>query len=745
MKQGNLDRHIKAAERRLNVAKRASHRRQSPVLRDTLAELAGAVTELRSAARDIQQESQQLAAANQAIEAERTRMRTAVEESEARTHAIFNTAVDGIISIDEHGIIRSFNPAAEAVFGYTAAEIIGQSVNVLMPPPYRAEHDGYLQQYLRTGRSKIIGVGRQVIGMRKDGTTFPMDLAVSEWRTDNRPMFTGIVRDITTRRRAEENLAVQYGVTRVLAGSSTLSEATPRLLQAIGEGVGWQLGELWSVEAEANRLRRHGVWHAAGMDTSEFEAVSRDVTFARGEGLPGCVWAQDQPLWMADIIAERCFLRLSAAAKVGLHGAFGFPIRSDGKVIAVIVFFSGELRQSDQDLLQMLDALGSQIGDFIARKRAEEAIRESEARFHAFMDNSPAVGFMKDEAGRYVYLNATFERFFQVRLADTIGKTDFDIYPADVARRLRENDQTVLRENTTMELVETVPSADGCVRDWLVFKFPVTDAQGRRFVAGKAVDITERTRAEAQLREFQKVAQQRERLADIGAITAQIVHDLGNPLAGLSMQAQLILRRIRRNGNEPISTVRAPVEQIVSEVRRLDSLIKDFMNFSREQHLNVQPLHLRRFLQAIVDFWSPVAAERGISLSLDLPPDPPVLTVDEDQLRRVFDNLVKNAVEAIDQGPGRITIAVTTPGTERVRISVLDTGPGIADSVHVFRLFETTKGFGSGLGLAITKQIVLAHGGSIDFARVEPHGTVFHIELPRPSAVEPRSASVAQR
>jgi PAS domain S-box-containing protein len=107
---------------------------------------------------------------------------SALQESEARMRAILQTAVDAIITIDEHGIIESLNPEAEEMFGYKAAELIGKNVKVLMPSPYREEHDGYIANYCRTGRAKIIGIGREVVAQRKDGSTFPIDLAVSEVR-----------------------------------------------------------------------------------------------------------------------------------------------------------------------------------------------------------------------------------------------------------------------------------------------------------------------------------------------------------------------------------------------------------------------------------------------------------------------------------------------------------------------------------------------------------------------------------
>jgi PAS domain S-box-containing protein len=129
-----------------------------------------------------------------------------LEDTEERLRAILETAVEGIITIDERGIIESMNPAAEATFGFNAQEIIGKNVSCLMPSPYRDEHDGYMANYLRTGHARIIGIGREVMGQRKDGSVFPMDLAVSEVKLAERRLFTGFVRDITERKRAEAKL-----------------------------------------------------------------------------------------------------------------------------------------------------------------------------------------------------------------------------------------------------------------------------------------------------------------------------------------------------------------------------------------------------------------------------------------------------------------------------------------------------------------------------------------------------------
>jgi len=199
----------------------------------------------------------------------------ALEESEARAQAILDTTVDGIITIDGQGAIESFNSAAEDIFGYEAVEVIGKNVKVLMPSPYRDEHDDYLQNYHETGRRKIIGIGREVTGRRKDGTTFPMELAVSEVELGNRTLFTGIVRDISERRRLEQEILsvseqerrrigqdLHDGLGQMLTGIGLLSQDVTRQLEEEGHERAGDMAEITEHVKEADQYARdlsHGL------------------------------------------------------------------------------------------------------------------------------------------------------------------------------------------------------------------------------------------------------------------------------------------------------------------------------------------------------------------------------------------------------------------------------------------------------------------------------------------------------
>jgi len=188
---------------------------------------------------------------------ERKRDRAALKEGEARLRAILDTAVEGIITIDDHGIIESFNPAAERIFGYQAREIIGQNVSVLMPKPYRQDHYAYLANYIRTGHARIIGIGREVVGKRKDGTVFPMDLSVSEVKLEDRRLFTGFVRDITERKRLEKEIleisdrerrsigqGLHDGLCQHLAGIELMSQVLEKNLAKKSKTTAAQAGKI---------------------------------------------------------------------------------------------------------------------------------------------------------------------------------------------------------------------------------------------------------------------------------------------------------------------------------------------------------------------------------------------------------------------------------------------------------------------------------------------------------------------
>ncbi len=178
----------------------------------------GAIVAASTIARDITQKNAQV---------------QQLKDSEERLRSIVEAAVDAVIVIDARGHIEAFNPGAERLFGYTAADVFGKNVNLLMPEPYHSEHDGYMHHYLETGEQRIIGIGREVTAMRKDGSTFPVHLSVGEMRLGGERKFTGILHDLTSRVAMEERLREQAALVRLGEMAAVIAHEVKNPLAAV--------------------------------------------------------------------------------------------------------------------------------------------------------------------------------------------------------------------------------------------------------------------------------------------------------------------------------------------------------------------------------------------------------------------------------------------------------------------------------------------------------------------------------
>jgi len=367
--------------------------------------------------------------------------------------------------------------------------------------------------------------------------------------------------------------------------------------------------------------------------------------------------------------------------------------------------------------------------------QALRTLQLSEARWQAILDTARDAVICIDQRGTVTLFNRAAEAIFGYAAADVVGQNVKMLMPTPYTD---EHDEYIraYRETGAAKAIGRIREVHARRKSGEVFpiELSVSEARVGNEVIYSAIirDMTERQAIQAELASAQQLAQQRERLADIGAITARIVHDLGNPLAGVSMQAKLLLRRANREPAPPFEALREPANRIAEEVGRLDHLIKEFLDFARQQRLELRNIALSPFLKDLTSVWKPVAAEREIELGLEID-NASMVEADEEKLRRVLDNLVKNAIEAIDRGPGRVGVrAMRTP--THVRIVVHDDGPGVPATLQMFRMFETTKRNGSGLGLSIAKQIIVAHGGDIGYEPVAPHGASFYVDLPTRAA-----------
>jgi PAS domain S-box-containing protein len=287
-----------------------------------------------------------------------------MEELKDRYEIIEEAATDAIVTIDEQGRILSISRAAERIFGFRISEMLGQPLDRLIP-----NYKHYVDEVRLKGKKAPVV---EVSGTHKSGKHVQVELSLGEYNKNNRHVYTGIIRDIATRKGTDRRLAAQFAVTRALAESSSLAEATPKLLQYVCEALDWELGELWVVNSESNTLHIEGSWHVPTYEVEEFERAGRKTILFPGIDLVGRVLAGDESVWVDNVVEDKNFPRAPIAERVGLHGAFAFPIRVGDYVSCVMAFYNREVVQPDDEMLQMFDALGRQVGDFIKRTRAEE-------------------------------------------------------------------------------------------------------------------------------------------------------------------------------------------------------------------------------------------------------------------------------------------------------------------------------------------------------------------------------------
>ncbi|MGH2354963.1 MAG: PAS domain S-box protein, partial [Chloroflexota bacterium] len=403
--------------------------------------------------------------------------------------------------------------------------------------------------------------------------------------------------------RTQQLLAVQNALGRVLTDAS-LGEAPPRILQAVCEGLGWTCGAFWEVDQGAAVLRCVTVWQAPGEPLDAFADASWRATFAPGQGLqglPGRVWVTAQPRWIPVLARDQAFMRASAAEQVGLRAALAFPVRSDGRVVGVVECFGAAVRPPEDDVLATVATLGAQIGQFIERRWADEALRDSEARFRELFEFAP-VGYQElDSQGRFTRVNHALCDLLGYRPDELLGRPiwEFQWAHGESAEETRRKFFEKLARAEPWHAVERVRvRKDGTLRTVWVEDQLVRDAAGRVVGLRSAqLDITERKRAEEErtrLYEAERAARAEAEAAVEArdALTATVTHDLKNPLAGIRGWAQLLRRRVERGDRIEDEQLLQGVRTLENTAKRMTALLDDLLDAARLRA--GQSLELRR-------------------------------------------------------------------------------------------------------------------------------------------------------
>ncbi len=611
------------------------------------------------------------------LEFEARAERAAAKREEAHRRAIVEAAADAMIVIGEDGIIRSVNPAVRRLFGYEAEELVGQPVGVLMPEPERSQHAAYQRAYLETGTRKIIGVGRTLEGVRKDGTRVPLDVSIAEWAADGERCFTGILRDATERQEAESQLRASQALI-----ASVLESAPDPIFAKDREG----------------------------------RYILANAACEKALGHPGAVIGHGDRHFFPAEVAERLVAAdqrvMATGQAVTLEEALTCPATGETRFY---VISKVPLRGDDGTIT----GLAGVARDITAAKRAEEALRNSEARLRSLVENAAQIMWLARPDGSIEFANEAWRQFTGSSLTE---RTRWEALHPDDAKRIYEIRTRSIAAGEMYGGEVRIRGVDGAWRWHLVRVVPL--CEGQRVIAwvGTATDVHELQRA----REAAEAADRTK-----GRFLAAASHDLRQPLQSIMLFAEALRPHVTGEAGQ------GKMAHLMRGLDILQGLLNELLEVSRLDAGLVKPaigeFDLSGLLSRLSDVYAPLAAEKGIAWQVT--GCAVCARTDRALLEQMLRNLIENAIRFTNAG--QVSIACRTEGA-RVWVDVKDTGIGIPEDQqgNVFEDLqqlgnpERDRNQGLGLGLGVVRRLSRMLDHPVVVSSIPGKGSRFSLAVP---------------
>jgi PAS domain S-box-containing protein len=653
---------------------------------------------------------------------------------EERYRLVLETASDAVISMDHSGAIQAANPAVKRIFDFEPEELTGRPLTILMPEYMRELHTNGFNRYLSTGRRHINWQGTELTARRKNGEEFPVEVSFGELNSAGHKLFTGFIRDISERKRAEEMLATQTRQAAVRADVSVAfarEESIETILHECTESMVRHLdatfARIWTLRHDGMTLELRA---SAGLYT-HLDGVHARIQM--GSLKIGMIAEEQKPFLTNDVIDDPRISDRAWAAREGISSFAGQPLMIGNRTLGVMAMFSR--KPLTAGTAETLASVADLIAQGIERKGAEERLRASERTLRELTETIPQMLWSAEANGAIDYCNRRVQDYTGLGAEQVRGDGWLkSVHPDDFEKMNQAWTAAVSTGEPFQYEFRCLRATDHAYRWCISSALPLRDKEGRAVKwFGSVVDLHDWKEAQTALQTTQAELAQISRLTIMGELAASIAHEVNQPLTAVTNNGNACLRLLA-NHNLDADVLRRALEEIVADGTRASSVITRIRSFLKKKPAERNVLDMNEVIHETVALAGREVSENRVRIEYRLTTPLPPVVADRVLMQQVLLNLIVNAIESmvgIDDQPGLLSLESRIDESGNVLVAVRDSGIGLgSDPGGVFTPFYTTKANGMGMGLSISRSLVEGLGGRLWAGPNSPRGSVFSFTLP---------------